>query len=67
MKNVTIYLKNQIDSAYDADFINTMDDIINAENIVNEILNSGYKNADYEYLTAYAQTARDRLFDEIGK
>jgi hypothetical protein len=67
MKNVTIYLKNQIDSAYDADFISTMDDVINAENMVNEILNSGYKNADYEYLNSYAQTARDRLFDEIGK
>lgn len=67
MKNVTIYLKNQIDSAYDADFISTVDDIINAENIVNEILNSGYKNANYKYLESYAQTARDRLFDEIGK
>jgi hypothetical protein len=66
MKNVTIYLKNQIDSAYDPDFISTMDDIINAENIVDQILNSGYKNADYDYLSAYAQTARDRLFDEVG-
>lgn len=67
MKNVTYYLKNQIDAAYDSDFIVTLDDVINAENMVDQILNSGYKNADYNFLNAYAQTARDRLFDEIGK
>lgn len=66
MKNVTKYLKNQIDAAYDSDFISTIDDIINADNVVNQILNSGYKNADYNILSAYAQTARDRLYDEIG-
>lgn len=66
MTNVTEYLKNQIDAAYESDFISTMDDIINADNIVTQILNSNYKNADYNYLNAYAQTARDRLHDEVG-
>lgn len=62
----TNYLKNMIDAAYDADFIATMDDVIHADNTVSKILKTEYKNADYDYLKAYAQTARDRLHDEIG-
>lgn len=66
MTNATLYLKNMIDSAYDADFIDNMDDVINADNTVSKVLKTAYKNADYGYLKAYAQTARDRLYDETG-
>lgn len=66
MTAATNYLKNMIDSAYDADFIDGMTDVINADNAVEKILKTTYNNADYSYLRAYAQTARDRLHDEIG-
>lgn len=65
MNNATKYLENMIDAAYDADFISNMDDICNADNVVKQILKTDY-TADYAYLRAYAQTARDRLHDETG-
>ena len=65
MTNTTKYLENMIDAAYDPDFIDSLDDLINADNTVERILKTTYTNADYEYLRAYAQTARDRLHDEI--
>lgn len=66
MTNTTKYLENMIDAAYDPDFIDNLDDLINADNTVERILKTTYTNADYEYLKAYAQTARDRLYDELG-
>lgn len=66
MNNVTAYLENMIDSAYDPSFVQDRDDVINAENTVECILRTTYANADYGHLKAYAQTARDRLYDEIG-
>jgi hypothetical protein len=65
MNNATKYLENMIDAAYAPDFITTMDDVINADNVVQQILKTDY-TADYAYLRAYAQTARDRLHDETG-
>lgn len=66
MTTATAYLKNHIECAYDPEFISTMDDLINADRIVEKVLKTTYTNADYDFLKAYAQTARDRLHDEIG-
>lgn len=66
MTTATAYLKNMIDEAYEPDFISDMSGMINADNTVEKILKTTYKNADYDFLRAYAQTARDRLHDEIG-
>lgn len=66
MTTATMYLKNQIDNAYDEAFVCNLDDAINAENTVKKILATTYSNADYKYLNAYAETSRMRLYDEIG-
>lgn len=66
MTTVTMYLKNQIDNAYDEAFISNRDDVINAEITVKRILGTTYTNADYNFLNAYAETARMRLYDEVG-
>jgi hypothetical protein len=63
LSDVTIYLRDKIDSIYDADFIDSMDDLIRADNAVNQILmQSGY-NADYSYLSAYAKTKQAEAYE----
>lgn len=67
MNMVTSFLEMLIDDAYCEDFIHSMDDIIIADKRVKLLLEETYSNADYNHLRAYAQSMRDRLYDEIGK
>lgn len=63
LSDVTVYLRDNIDSIYDANFIDSMDDLISADNAVNRILMKSCYNADYPYLSAYANTKQAEAYE----
>lgn len=64
--NATKYLMNMFEVAYDTDCIDSMDDVIDADNAVEKILATTYKNADYKFLAAYAEQLRKNMVAEVG-
>lgn len=62
MTPATKHLMDMLEAAYDPDFIDTMDDMINADNVAQQILRTTYKNADYDFLRAYAKELMEYVY-----
>ena len=62
---VTKWLAEQLKSAYDTDYIDSMDDLIYADDMAEKILGTTYNNADYEWLRGYAKMLQSKAYTEV--
>jgi hypothetical protein len=65
MTKCTKYLKSNLESFYDTDYLSTMDDLIRADNRAERVLNTHYSNADYTFLKQYASILKTAAYTEV--